>query len=448
MVLVTAGTGLCFLLDGQCVAPSPCRCSGSYVYCQNTNLGTIPTFLTSTINDSYIYFYVQGNEITTVKSYTFRNITFANTTSVRLYFQNNKLNSIEYQAFAGVEENVRILNLENNMFTSVPAELAKLTNLETLQLTGNPIQSLAPSANVFANLGRHLQSFYIDLGQFDSWPTELRYLKSLAGLYLTNIKETNLDYDAFRGFENNLNTLSMRYTKLTKLPVAVCHLQNLQTLYFTDNANLHWNSTIIEPCSSDLTTLTQLYLRNNSIRYLPRSIFETFPSLQNLYLDNNQLTFIDSDVVTAYLPLQILSLNYNNFTRIPTAVRQFRSLRYLYLQNNRITTVEMVDLDGLSQLNTLYLDNNPIEYISATAFVDNKQLRNLQLQNTKLRYIPPSLVNLPRLYYVYLSGSPIECSCTMTYLNTWDVTTMAIYGNCEKTSISIETYISVDLPQC
>jgi len=117
-------------------------------------------------------------------------------------------------------------------------------------------------------------------------------------------------------FIEQLTSLSISNTPLTRVPASVCNLVTLTSLHLDSN-----KLTVLPGnCFNNLTKLVTLSANRNSITGLQDGLFDGMPSLVTLDLSNNHISFIG---------LQVFS-NSSDLT----------SLRYLYLIANRLTSLE------------------------------------------------------------------------------------------------------------
>ena len=122
-----------------------------------------------------------------------------------------------------------ILDLSGKGLTSLPPEIAKLTNLIYLDLSDNELKSFPPEIIKLAKLD------FIDLygNQLTTIPPEITELTNLSGLHLGNNQLTTLPSEI--GELTNLTRLYLWTNKLTSLPPEIAKLTNLTHLDLIDN---------------------------------------------------------------------------------------------------------------------------------------------------------------------------------------------------------------------
>ena len=85
------------------------------------------------------------NSLEEIQNNAFDNLqAFANGNNISLQLNNNELESFEDDAFAGIDNLVTIIDVSDNMFTSIPAAVAKLTRLNSLLIRNNPVMKTDP----------------------------------------------------------------------------------------------------------------------------------------------------------------------------------------------------------------------------------------------------------------------------------------------------------------
>ncbi|RXM90826.1 Fibromodulin [Acipenser ruthenus] len=136
--------------------------------------------------------------------------------------------------------------------------------------------------------------------------------------------------------------------------------------------------------------------------------------MKYVYLQNNRISSIQDgafDNATG-LPfyqkrfdvnLDRLYLDHNNLTRVPTPLP--RSLSDLRLSNNKINKIHPNTFEGLENLTSLLLNYNQIPDIG-TALKGLKSLSLLDLSNNKLKKLPGNLPD--RLHQLYLEFNKIN----------------------------------------
>ncbi|NER38074.1 MAG: hypothetical protein F6J93_29640 [Oscillatoria sp. SIO1A7] len=300
----------------------------------------------------------------------------ANLTQLQvLYLSGNKLQYLP-DAIANLAQ-LQVLYLHNNQITLLPGALGSLTQLQYLDLSDNQI-TLLPDA-----IGSLTQLQYLDLSdnQITLLPDAIGNLTQLQKLYLseneltllpdaignlTQLQKLYLRNDKLTELPDAIANLTqlqifdLRYNQITLLPDAIGNLTQLQVFYLIDN-----KLTLLPDAIGNLTELQELYLIDNKLALLPDAI-GNLTGLQKLYLSENELTLLP-DRIASLTQLQGLYLGSNQLTELPDGLGKLAELGGLWLQNNRLTDLP-ASLGGPPKLKELRLDNNPLNPDLAAAY--------------------------------------------------------------------------------
>ncbi|XP_020752213.2 leucine-rich repeats and immunoglobulin-like domains protein 1 isoform X5 [Odocoileus virginianus] len=153
--------------------------------------------------------------------------------------------------------------------------------------------------------------------------------------------------------------------------------------------NLSYNKlSEIDPAGfEDLPNLQEVYLNNNELTAIP-SLGTASSHIVSLFLQHNRIRSVEGSQLKAYLSLQVLDLSVNNITEIrSTCFPHGLPLKELNLASNRISTLESGAFDGLSRsLLTLRLSKNRITQLPVKAF-KLPRLTQLDLNRNRIRLI-------------------------------------------------------------
>ncbi|XP_066559346.1 fibromodulin-like [Amia ocellicauda] len=246
-----------------------------------------------------------------------------------VYFQNNRISSIQDGVFDNATELVWIMLHRNTLSTDKIGKkvFSTLTNLDRLYMDHNNL------TRVPAGLPNSLRDLRLDNNKISKiQPNSFEGMLNLSVLLLHDnaIQEVG---GALKGLKS-LSLLDISNNQLTKLP---------------DNLPEH---------------LHQLYLEFNNITTIPGDYFHRFPKLQYVRLSNNQLT--DEGIPRNAFNMSSLielDLSYNKLQKIPPVST---SLENLYLHANQIKEFSIdsfcttINIMNFSQLRVLRLDGNQI----------------------------------------------------------------------------------------
>uniref|UniRef100_A0A182VHD5 Uncharacterized protein n=1 Tax=Anopheles merus TaxID=30066 RepID=A0A182VHD5_ANOME len=357
------------------------------------------------------------------------------------------------------------LNLDNNLFATVPREaLFALSTLKTLSIANNLLESLY-DGDVFLSLAR-LQS--LSLGS-----NLIHRLHPQSFARLAELKLLNVSWNRLTSFEsiilpreNQLQVLDLSYNYVKLLNVSTFHrlpalgelslagnqfeslhpntfakLRHLSRLDLSDNffqslpprlftsnrklVELNLAANLLDTLPGDLFAglkhLTALNLRNNRLTKLPATIFREQPPFAQLTLEGNRIERFPSDWLQASADVL---LQNNRLARLRKFAPSANGtvVRRLFLYGNEIATVEQDVFRAVPKLETLYLDYNRIDELSPMVFHTNHELQHVTLSHNRLAVLRTNtFAGLARLHSVDLSynrlaaieesvfhGSPVE----------------------------------------
>ncbi|XP_069485962.1 leucine-rich repeats and immunoglobulin-like domains protein 3 [Ambystoma mexicanum] len=137
---------------------------------------------------------------------------------------------------------------------------------------------------------------------------------------------------------------------------------------------------------SHLHSLREVKLNNNEMVSIP-DLGDLSANITLLSLSSNNIVEVLPEQLQPYLALETLDLSGNNITELKTASFPPLQLKYLYINSNRITSMEPGTFDNLSgTLQVLKLNRNRISAIPPKMF-KLSHLQHLELNRNKLRKI-------------------------------------------------------------
>lgn len=180
---------------------------------------------------------------------------------------------------------LRILYLERNRLSTLPAELGHLSRLTHLNLESNQLSTLPPEIGRLAAL----RELNLNGNQLSTLPPEIGRLTALTDLDLAG---------------NQLSALPPEIGQLT----ALTHVDLESNLLST-----------LPPDIGRLTTLTELNLENNDLSTLPPEI-DRLSALTSLFLDKNDRLGIPPEILG---PTCIKVLTREDESAAPTAILDY-----------------------------------------------------------------------------------------------------------------------------
>ncbi|GAY66422.1 hypothetical protein CUMW_248620, partial [Citrus unshiu] len=282
------------------------------------------------------------------------------------------------------------LSLQENMFHGgIPSTLSNCTYLQKLGLVYNNFSGAIPKE--IGNLTK-LKILYLGGGI----PQELGNLAKLEMLQL---------------FQNNL---------IGEIPLEIGNLQNLEELELAQNKLIG----IVPVAIFNVSTLKILQLQINCLSGSLSSITDVqLPNLEKLDLWGNNFSGTIPRFIFNASKLSILNLGGNSFSGfIPNTFGNLRNLKYLYLENNYLTssTLELSFLSSLSNCKSLThidLSNNPLDGILPKTSVGNlsHSLEDFHMYNCNISGgIPEEISNLTNLITIDLGGNKLNGSILIT----------------------------------
>ncbi len=196
----------------------------------------------------------------------------------------------------------------------VPEQVFSLTQLQTLVLTGNQLQTISP------DIGRLTQLRTLDLSgnQLADLPDELKHLEKLIRLELASNQLSALP-NIFAKM-TNLQVLDVYGNQLIKLPASIVLCHNLQEFRFAYNA-----LTRLPANFGKLQALNILDLSFNELQELPPSFF-SFSHLKELQLNGNLLnippTILSKHKFQPRTLLQAIEKHYQEAAQQKTVSRE------------------------------------------------------------------------------------------------------------------------------
>ncbi|EFJ09760.1 hypothetical protein SELMODRAFT_129339 [Selaginella moellendorffii] len=220
---------------------------------------------------------------------------------------------------------------ENGHVGAVPAELASLSKLHTLDLHGNNLSSSIPPS--LGNLSS-LQRLDLSNNRLSGFiPSSLDKLASAIILDLSN---------------NDLEG---------EIPGVISSLRSLKKL---DLGNNRLSGSLPDELGRFESLLFMDLSRNRLVGGIPES-FGRLHTLQDLILRENSLSFTIPESLGNITSLQVLVLSSTNIAgKIPTALGRLKSLKVLHLENNKLHGSIPREILALPQLCELNLARNSL----------------------------------------------------------------------------------------
>ena len=243
-------------------------------------------------------------------------------------------------------ENGRVVELELEdvgLTDAVLTELGQLTSLKVLNLNKNQLTSVPAEIGQLASL-----TLWLRFTRLTSVPAEIGQLTSLKQLWLqqsaderagcssTELTSLELYLGCRADAHTSLKVLNLYNNELTSLPAEIGQLTSLRKLYLHDN-----RLTSLPAEIGQLTSLVELHLSDNQLTSVPAEIGQ-LTSLKVLNLGGNQLTSVPAEI-GQLAALEQLWLFKNQLTSVPAEIGQLAWLKVLYLDDNQLTSVQSAE---------------------------------------------------------------------------------------------------------
>lgn len=303
---------------------------------------------------------ISNNRLTSIESYTFNGLYVLSLLSV----DNNRISSIHPEALRNCSS-LRDLHLNGNKLMEVPAVLASVPMLRTLDLGENHITAIDNSS--FS----HMQHMY--------------------GLRLT---------------ENNIGNISRgvfdKMAALKILNLSGNKIQRVEAGTFKLNSNL-------QAIRLDGNYLTDI-----------GGLFAELPGLVWLNISDNQLEWFDYALIPT--GLQWLDIHANKITELGNyfEIESTLSLSTFDASANRLTEITGSAIPN--SVEQLFLNDNLISKVQSYTFFKKPNLTRVDLFGNKITSLDPNSLRISAvpadkpLPEFYIGGNPYQCDCTMDWL--------------------------------
>ncbi|XP_014216739.1 toll-like receptor 6 [Copidosoma floridanum] len=309
------------------------------------------------------------------------------------------------EAFYGLRS-LRSLDLSDNRIVALPADVFRdaATSLKELKLQNNSLAVLAP--NLMANM-QQLVALDLSRNVLTSSGMDSGTFAGLIRLIVLDLSFNQLTHVNELMFKDlyTLQILSLKFNELTDIPAdTFAPMSNLHTLELSHNRLKRLDAQSL----NGLFALSLLALNYNLIEGIHPDAFKNCSSIQDLQLSGNSL-----DVVPGALRdmgiLKMLDLGENRISSLERA--NFEGLSGLYglrLMNNAIGNVTRDVLAEMPALQILNLAKNKIEYLDPVAFRGNPMLQAIRLDSNLLSDIDGVFAGITSLLWLNVSDNSIE----------------------------------------
>lgn len=355
---------------------------------------------------------------------------------VFLDFSHNRVSKMEIAVFRDLH-NLQILKMQDNFIEHIPENVfTSLTSLHTLILSNNRLTTIES----YSFSGLHgLSVLSIDSNRISKiHPHSLRNCTSLQDLHING-------------------------NRLDEVPIALKEIPQLKTLDLGENL-------IVSIENASFMTMQQMYglrLTENNIGNISKGVFDKMTSLKILNLSRNKIHKIEAGAFDGNINLQAIRLDGNYLTDIGGLFAKLPNLVWLNISDNRLewfdyamipTGLQWLDIHANriaelgnyfeieSQLSLstfdassnrlteitgsaipnsvemLYLNDNLISKVQSYTFFKKPNLTRVDLYGNKITSLDPNSLRISAVPQdksvpeFFIGGNPLECDCTMEWL--------------------------------
>lgn len=290
----------------------------------------------------------------------------------------------ETQAQAVSSYNPFARNVKCNTPDNLSGQYIDQVSYSQLDQTGTcpniPSNFTTPSPSTGCPAGCYCASgnSYIDCTSAGYTSVPSKISSNVRILILDNNNISSISQSDFSNLKS-LSQLSMKNNTLSTLPSPLWYgLANLNIIYLNNNQISSFSSACFPAGLNTIDFSNNMLTGLNNIQG-----FSGLKALQNVYVKNNRLTTVDTTTFGASPLLSVIDLTGNFLKSFPDFSGVAASLSSLRLTNNSLTTIA-INAKPLTKLTTLYLDFNQIITVGSTFFANIPALANLVMNDNQL----------------------------------------------------------------
>ncbi|XP_078596676.1 uncharacterized protein LOC144873294 [Branchiostoma floridae x Branchiostoma japonicum] len=254
----------------------------------------------------------------------------------------------------------KILFLERDKLENLPGPLASDLALHALHLSFNCLKNLTQVVGVLPKVSHSsLISLHADHNCLRAIPSDcFAGLSNLVSLHLNNNSIAELHDGSFSGLGRSLEIIELTHNNIRNITAKIFRqLRRLQDLKLGDN-----QIDYISPGAfRSQQALVSLDLSNNNLKTLPDLAFQGLTAVYDIALDRNRFQSIPVSSLEYLTSMRRLDLEYNNISSVHSNLSKLKTIDFLYLSNNYITSFNENALDNLHSLQHLWLRNNKLQ---------------------------------------------------------------------------------------
>uniref|UniRef100_A0A3Q3WJ12 Roc domain-containing protein n=1 Tax=Mola mola TaxID=94237 RepID=A0A3Q3WJ12_MOLML len=288
--------------------------------------------------------------------------------------------------------NLRILVLRRNKFSSVPRVVFELGQLVELDMSHNCLKSFSEGVGQL----KGLKKLCISHNKIQHLPTQIGALQLLEELDVSfnDLRDLPMSFCSL----TKLRTLDADHNKLNQFPPEILALSELEELDCSGNK--------FETLPFDVLKLQFVKILWLSSLHMP-TLPDTFCHLHNLeslMLDGNKLRALPAAFGNLQR-LKMINLSSNEFESFPQVILSITGIEELYLSRNTLTHIPE-EIGQLLKLANLWLDNNSIRYLP-DSIVELDKLEELVLQGNQIAILPDNFGKLSKVNIWKVKDNPL-----------------------------------------
>lgn len=286
---------------------------------------------------------------------------------------------------------------------SLPAELGTLTNLQILEIGGNPDVKELPK-----EIGKLSQLHTLKMGNVKvALPAEFSALKSMKTLEMVSCNVT--EFPKVILDMPNMADLNLASNKLTSIPAELSKLKNLKVLVFMFN-----ELPSIPASLSELPNLERLLLNKNKLTALPAELSK-LPKLRDLYVPENMIASLPESF-SGFAALHTLQIGSNppmNYAQACTIASKIKTLYNFSIASQQGTFSKTpitlpTEIGLMTQIRSLDVSGNVFADGNAefAKFKNLTLLTDLNLMGCKLTKLSADIGAFTKLFTLNLAWNP------------------------------------------
>lgn len=351
------------------------------IECENRGLSEMPPKVNKTLTDGFAMGNFSFNDIPSIPNIYFNYMRHFDI----LDFTSNKIKEISKATFRQLETKLTTLNMSKNSLSSIERDTFEdYRRLKILDLSDNALSSPCKihTADV---LHYSLAGNSITKLSDDCFPNSIKVIS----LNLARNRLSSIDSQAFAGLES-LERLDLSKNQLSSIRRGFEALSRMM--------NFEW-----------------LSLEGNQFESLDKDTFCSFvfPQMKTLVFSHNSITSIEQYCFSAYesipgdVPLE-LHFDHNKLSSLDVFMFAGlgKRLRKLWLNDNKISSVNVNTFKDQKALVYLNMDGNQLEDLEFLTSWDQNSLTELSVAQNAIRQLTPGVFNkMKSLVKLNLNGN-------------------------------------------